>query len=151
MSGLYIRNMYWSLSYRCTSASGGVPCMHSLARQIVLHQPLSWFTCRWAVITSYQTMYSWQIYGTTAIKCRCVIVWKAIMTWSGLPDFLALLYNVFRCCIDFTRFLFNQGKLQRRGGSTFFGNAFLHNWQKDALPFHSTIVNIIWCLQLLNT
>ena len=43
------------------------------------------------------------------------------MTCSGLPDFLVLLYNVFCRCIDFTRFLFNQGKLQRQGGSTFLG------------------------------
>ena len=41
--------------------------------------------------------------------------------WSGLPDFLALLNSVFRHLIDFTRFLFNQGKLWRRGGSTLLG------------------------------
>ena len=41
--------------------------------------------------------------------------------WSGLPDFLALLNSVFRHLIDFTRFLFSQGKLWRRGGSTLLG------------------------------
>ena len=41
--------------------------------------------------------------------------------WSGLPDFLALLNIVFCRRIDLTRFLFNQGKLRQRGGSTLLG------------------------------
>ena len=40
---------------------------------------------------------------------------------SGLPDFLALLYSATRRLIDLTRFLFNQGKLRRCGGSTLLG------------------------------
>ena len=91
-------------------------------------------------------VWSPEVFGlsTTHVRHHFIFCMFKICKWSGLPDFLAILYSEFHRRIDLTRFLLNQGKLRRRGGSTFFENAFLHNWQKGALPFNQTRVDIIW-------
>lgn len=45
-----------------------------------MHQPLTKNVVQWAVIVDYLLANAQQIYGTTAIENRCVMVWKATMT-----------------------------------------------------------------------